>query len=72
MRPSLEDVYLDLVRRVMSAAQLAFKEFSYERKRFWRDPKSVFATVALPLLYLIILVTNFGNDKVTSPASPGR
>ena len=48
----------------MSAAQLTFKEFGYERKRFWRDPQAVFATVTLPLLYLIILVTNFGNDKI--------
>ena len=57
----------------MSAAQLAIKEFSYERKRFWRDPQAVFATVSLPLLYLLILVTNFGNNTAPgSPASQGR
>ncbi|MGZ6693221.1 MAG: hypothetical protein ACXVHQ_38200, partial [Solirubrobacteraceae bacterium] len=56
----------------MSAAQLTFKEFSYERKRFWRDPQAVFATVALPVLYLIILVTNFGNDKIIVAGQPGR
>jgi ABC-2 type transport system permease protein len=56
----------------MSATQLTFTEFSYERKRFWRDPQAVFATVTLPLLYLIILVTNFGNDKITVAGQPGR
>jgi ABC-2 type transport system permease protein len=56
----------------MTAAQLTFKEFGYERKRFWRDPQAVFATVTLPLLYLIILVTNFGNDKITVAGQPGR
>ena len=57
---------------VMTAAQLTFKEFGYERKRFWRDPQAVFATVTLPLLYLIILVTNFGNDKIAVAGQPGR
>ena len=56
----------------MTAAQLTFKEFGYERKRFWRDPQAVFATVTLPLLYLIILVTNFGSDKITVAGQPGR
>lgn len=55
----------------MTVAQLAFTEFRYERKRFWRDPMSVFATVSLPLLYLIILVTNFGNDKIRLAGQPG-
>ena len=57
----------------MTAAQLTFKEFGYERKRFWRNPQqAVFATVTLPLLYLIILVTNFGNDKIAVAGQPGR
>lgn len=56
----------------MTAARLTFREFGYERKRFWRDPQAVFATVTLPLLYLIILVSNFGNDKITVAGQPGR
>jgi ABC-2 type transport system permease protein len=55
----------------MSAVQLAIKEFGYERKRFWRDPQAVFATVSLPLLYLLILVTNFGNNTARVAGQPG-
>jgi ABC-2 type transport system permease protein len=55
----------------MSAAQLTLREFGYERKRFWRDPQAVFATVSLPLLYLLILVTNFGNQTTTFAGQPG-
>lgn len=55
----------------MNPAKLALREFGYERKRFWRDPQAVFATVSLPLLYLLILVTNFGNQNATVVGQPG-
>ncbi len=56
----------------MSDAQLAVEEFRYERKRFWRDPLAVFATVSLPLLYLIVLATNFGNHDERVAGQPGE
>jgi ABC-2 type transport system permease protein len=55
----------------MSDLRLTWSEFGYERKSFWRSPMTVFATVALPLLELFILVTNFGNDRIHVPAQPG-
>jgi ABC-2 type transport system permease protein len=55
----------------MSDVQLAIREFGYERKRFWRDPQAVFATVSLPLLYLLILATNFGNHNATVAGQTG-
>lgn len=56
----------------MSDLRLTWSEFGYERKSFWRDPMSVFATVALPLLYLFIFVTNFGShhEDVAGQAGP--
>jgi ABC-2 type transport system permease protein len=55
----------------MNDAQIAIREFGYERKSFWRDPQAVFATVTLPLLYLLILVTNFGNETARVAGQPG-
>ena len=56
----------------MSDLRLTWSEFGYERKSFWRDPMSVFATLALPLLYLFIFVTNFGShhEDVAGQAGP--
>jgi ABC-2 type transport system permease protein len=48
----------------MSALALAAHEFRYDQKQFWRDPASVFFTVMLPLVFLFIFATIFGNDEV--------
>ena len=48
----------------MSAARLALHQFRYDQKMFWRNPASVFFTVALPLIFLVIFATIFGNDKI--------
>jgi ABC-2 type transport system permease protein len=55
----------------MSDLGLTWSEFGYERRSFWRSPMTVFATVALPLIELFILVTNFGNDTIHVPGQPG-
>jgi ABC-2 type transport system permease protein len=55
----------------MSDASIALAEFRYDQKSFWRSPMSLFATVSLPLLYLFIFVTNFGNEVMTVTGQPG-
>jgi ABC-2 type transport system permease protein len=48
----------------MSAVSLAAHQFRYDQKTFWRNPASVFFTVALPLIFLFIFATIFGNDEL--------
>jgi ABC-2 type transport system permease protein len=48
----------------MSAARLALHQFRFDQKTFWRNPGSVFFTVALPLIFLLIFATIFGNDEL--------
>jgi len=48
----------------MSAASLAIHQFRYDQKQFWRNPASVFFTVALPLIFLAIFNVIFGNDPI--------
>ena len=48
----------------MSGAALAWHQFHYERRIFWRDPASLFFTVMLPLIFLFIFATIFGNDTI--------
>ncbi len=43
---------------------LALHQFRYDQKVFWRNPASVFFTVMLPLIFLFIFATIFGNDEV--------
>ena len=59
-RPSLEDVYLELTAderrggRGMSGVALALHQFRFDQKTFWRNPASVFFTVMLPVIFLLI------------------
>jgi ABC-2 type transport system permease protein len=55
----------------VSDVSIAVAEFTYDQKSFWRSPMSLFATVSLPLLYLFIFVTNFGDELTTVPGQPG-
>ncbi len=48
----------------MSAGGLALHQFRFDQKTFWRNPASVFFTVALPLIFLLIFATIFGNDTI--------
>ena len=48
----------------MSAAALVLHQFRYDQKTFWRDPASVFFTVLLPLIFMFIFATIFGNDEI--------
>ncbi|CAN5535912.1 ABC transporter permease [soil metagenome] len=44
---------------------LAWHQFRFDQKVFWRNPASVFFTVMLPLIFLFIFATIFGNDEVS-------
>jgi ABC-2 type transport system permease protein len=48
----------------VSAAALVLHQFRYDQKTFWRDPASVFFTVLLPLIFLFIFATIFGNETI--------
>jgi hypothetical protein len=41
---------------------LLWHQYRYDQKEFWREPASVFFTVALPLIFLFIFVSIFGNE----------
>jgi ABC-2 type transport system permease protein len=48
----------------MRDAALVVHQFRYDQKTFWRDPASVFFTVLLPLIFLFIFATIFGNERI--------
>lgn len=48
----------------MAAAHLALHQFRFDQKTFWRNPASVFFTVLLPVMFLLIFATIFGNDRI--------
>ncbi len=54
-----------------STATLIRHETAYVRKTLIRDPQSLFFTVGLPLLYLFIFATIFGNEEAEVPGQPG-
>jgi ABC-2 type transport system permease protein len=45
-----------------SGPGLVWHQYRYDRRTFRRDPASVFFTVALPLIFLFLFVSIFGND----------
>ena len=49
--------------------RLVAHQLRFEFKRFWRDPQSVFFTVALPIIFLVIFAGIFGNDTLDSRES---
>lgn len=48
----------------MSAASLVLHQFRYDQRVFWRNPASVFFTILLPLIFLVIFSSIFGNDTI--------
>jgi len=43
---------------------LVWHQFRYDQKAFWRNPASVFFTVAFPVVLLLIFATVFGDETV--------
>jgi ABC-2 type transport system permease protein len=48
----------------VSGPALVLHQFRYDQKTFWRNPASVFFTVLLPVMFLLIFATIFGNDDI--------
>jgi ABC-2 type transport system permease protein len=47
----------------MSASALAWRQFRFERRMFWRNPSAAFFNFALPFLFLILIASVFGADR---------
>jgi ABC-2 type transport system permease protein len=48
----------------VSGLALVVHQFRYDQKTFWRNPASVFFTVAFPVILLLIFATVFGDETV--------
>ncbi len=48
----------------MNDARLVLNEFRYQRRLFIRDPQAMFFAVGLPLLYVVIFVSLFSNQRI--------
>lgn len=55
----------------MSAPALLTREVGYARRTLLRDPQSLFMTIGLPLLYLVIFDTVFGSQTGHIEGQPG-
>jgi ABC-type transport system involved in cytochrome c biogenesis permease component len=53
----------------MTPLALVWHQFRFDQKVFWRSPASVFFTVMLPVIFLLIFATIFGNDTLGKPLS---
>ena len=56
----------------MSGAALALHQFRFDQKTFWRNPASVFFTVAFPVMFLVIFDLVFGNGNASRPGRGRR
>jgi ABC-2 type transport system permease protein len=45
----------------VSGPALALHQYRYDLRQFWREPASVFFTVVLPLIFMLLFVAIFGN-----------
>jgi ABC-2 type transport system permease protein len=48
----------------VSGFALTLHQFRFDQKTFWRNPASVFFTVLLPVIFLLIFATIFGNERI--------
>jgi ABC-2 type transport system permease protein len=49
----------------MSALRLVWHQFRFDQRIFWRNPASVFFTVMLPVVFLVIFQLLFGDQNVS-------
>ena len=47
----------------MSGVGLAWEQFRFERKLFWRNPSAAFFNFLLPILLLVLIATAFASDS---------
>ena len=57
---------------VMNTVALVRREAGFARKILLRDPQNLFFTAGLPLLYLLIFATIFGDEVGQIPGQPGE
>jgi ABC-2 type transport system permease protein len=56
----------------VTAAALAWRQFRFERRMFWRNPSAAFFNFALPLIFLFLIASVFGlNAKDREILIPG-
>src|SRR3954469_6798887 len=56
----------------MSVGALAWRQFRFERRMFWRNPSAAFFNFALPLIFLFLIASVFGlNAKDRAILIPG-
>jgi ABC-2 type transport system permease protein len=56
----------------VSTATLAWRQFRFERRMFWRNPSAAFFNFALPLIFLFLIASVFGlNSKDREILIPG-
>jgi ABC-2 type transport system permease protein len=48
----------------VTGVRLVAHQFRYDQRTFWREPASVFFTVALPIIFLVLFAAIFGNDDI--------
>jgi ABC-2 type transport system permease protein len=48
----------------LKTVRLVLHEMRFAQKVFWRNPASVFFTALLPIIFLLIFATIFGNDEI--------
>ena len=47
----------------MNSAALAWSQFRFERKQFWRNPSAAFFNFLLPILFLVLTASAFSGDE---------
>jgi len=47
----------------MSVAALAWSQFRFERRQFWRNPSAAFFNFLLPILFLVLTASAFSADE---------
>jgi len=47
----------------VSPATLAWREFRFQRRMFWRNPSAAFFNFAMPLIFLVLIASAFGLDQ---------
>lgn len=47
------------------SARMALRQVGYENRSFWRNPAAAFFTVLLPLIFLVLFNSIFGDSELT-------
>ncbi len=67
MTPTVQPAEPSVAGGPAAVARLALHQFNYDLRAFWRNGQSRFFTLALPVLFLVILSSVFGSQNVAVP-----